>query len=405
MDLIIKMAIKNLKAALYFLITVSISYGGATFNAYATETDEDDTSSESEPGEMNTAVKDLARHHQRSHQTSRPDCPEVQTPSAQQCLNYQAPSAETFCPRDLNAINPNPRESFFISRLQKVSTQIGSRDQADLLFFCSLQNTKPLRALSQKEESKQRATIQQLIKPHLAKSPENSLAILKKLGELQRFAPDSDPSLALVIAERESGPRGYQKGTRTIDTFKSGGMDFLGEILPHMRRSIPPAYRDHWKSAELPRTNMAGHSGRPGLIPQNELVLAYGSFIHHRYSNFRRAAIKLGVGKERLDSLSPFARKAWQALFFASDAGLECVTSRRKQKDQNGKCELPKGGFGGMTVLTYLVKNGHSLEAILTNPEIAVYARARMAVEAARRAIAVERIIGMSCPPIINENS
>ena len=315
--------------------------------------------------EMQTAVDTMTKvHGATQRELSKPDCDHAsdQTPSQMQCMESQVPPEQTFCPRDLNNTQPQSRvvnPALFPVRL-----------------MCSVQNMN----------ARQREAVKRVV---VTNPP--PLPVLKKLGELQRFAPESDPALALVIAERESGALGFKKGDKIVDTFKSGGMDFLGDILPHMRASIPPTYRDQWKSAEQPRTNVAGNSGRPGLIPQKDLILAYGSFIHHRYLNFRRAAIKLGIKKETLNTLSPEAIKAWQAIFFASDAGLECIPMGAR------KCKLPHGGFGGMTALTYLVKNGHSLENILTNSELAKYARARMAVDAAHRAIAVEKIIGIHC--------
>jgi hypothetical protein len=220
-------------------------------------------------------------------------------------------------------------------------------------------------------------------------------SVLRQLSALGSIDPHFDPGLTLAIAYRESGPLILNTSSSRVQTYESGGLDFLGRQLPDLRRRgyIPPGFGARWEALPPGKIrNELGHWVQPALVPKNELIVAYGATIRQARDVFLREA------KARhfdLGSLSPRALRAWTMVFFAAPGG-------RSFGEREGR-------IGGTTVLTHLqtlIRQGRAsdLNDILTNRQLVRYQIVKRGRVSAAEAEMVDKINTMGNNPMHTTN-
>ncbi|HXI21870.1 MAG TPA: hypothetical protein VNH46_12320, partial [Gemmatimonadales bacterium] len=128
------------------------------------------------------------------------------------------------------------------------------------------------------------------------------------------LAPDVDQSLILAIAFRESGPLVLGSRTRLVDTFHQGGLDRLYREAPRLEhqgflpRRVRRALRPGSTSATEGTTPRRTRRAAAALIPQRDLIVAYGAVIRDRYHRFVHRAAAAGLSTDDLDTR---ARRIW----------------------------------------------------------------------------------------------
>jgi hypothetical protein len=230
--------------------------------------------------------------------------------------------------------------------------------------------------------------------------PAVSAAVLKQLKALREMMPSLDPALVLSIAFRESGPNILSSNKEPVGASKvlgGGGLPNLAGDLPELRRKyMPPGYSANWK-VEVNRLTKHGFVARynSAFVPHDELVVAYGATFAKTRDQFHGTALKAGFSQEQLDSLTPAARRVWEALFFAMPGGNPYEVFL---KDPDPKLKWRR--VGGRTILDQLqmrIKEGkaQSLNDIISLPEFNVYKNVQLAKVASANASVIETLSGI----------
>lgn len=219
--------------------------------------------------------------------------------------------------------------------------------------------------------------------------------MLTQYRDLKKFRGDSDAALVAALSFRESGFRAWSASDEKLETYGSGGLDFLGANLGLMRsRYLPPGYGRSWRTS-LEDTNESGEKILAAIVPQRDLPVAYGAWLLFSKDSFEKAAKSQGFSQSDLDHMSTDARRAWTAVFFAAPGGVEYGKPHRNSSLL----------IGGVTILSHLkalieakkAKNVQSrgLDDILSSPELYQYVNVRAAVAVAGNAALLERRLGL----------
>jgi hypothetical protein len=190
------------------------------------------------------------------------------------------------------------------------------------------------------------------------------------LGSLRRLDHISylDRNLVLAIGFRESATLVLSSRRTPVDTFDQGGLDRLYSEAPRLRRDglLPPEIarelRPGTTRATEGTTTTRVRSAAAALIPQRDLLVAYGAVIADRFTRFRHRADRAGLD---IASITPRARRIWTALFFGGPNGLDYEVFNGQSARLSRDPGWMGSHFGANTIITFLVAAGLSAEDIL----------------------------------------
>ena len=177
-----------------------------------------------------------------------------------------------------------------------------------------------------------------------------------------------DRNLTLAIAFRESGSRILSRRIRRVNSFRAGGLDRLyGERRRLIREGfIPREIANRWtRGTSDPTegsTSTRERHSNPVMLPERDLIIAYGGVVSERRQRFERVAERYGMSTS---GLSTRARRVWTALFFGGSGGLNYAAFRRQLRNHRNERGWIGSHFGAQTILTFLANNGHTLNDVL----------------------------------------
>jgi hypothetical protein len=187
--------------------------------------------------------------------------------------------------------------------------------------------------------------------------------ILRSLQRLDHI-PFLDRNLVLAIAFRESSTLILGSRATPVDTFEQGGLDRLFSEAPRLRRQgfLPRETARQLRpgSTHLTEGTTATRERRAAaaLIPQRELLVAYGAVIADRFNRFQRRATEAGLNYSDIDLR---ARRVWTALHFGGSNGLSYQEFSRQSPRYSRNEGWMGSHFGARTIISFLV--GASLDA------------------------------------------
>jgi hypothetical protein len=175
--------------------------------------------------------------------------------------------------------------------------------------------------------------------------------------------------MTLVTAHREGHKSLTATGTKLIDTYDDGGLDFLES--EKKRLGLPHAIIDTWKPVGefTSLESKAKKKVNPEQIPARDQVLAYAATIASRFAHHFKAALRHEFGKDAESALGGASRMSllvWQAYTFLAPGG-NPYNHRKKLSHQIGQ------RFGQGSALGYFAhkakqeKRSPSLDDILTD--------------------------------------
>ena len=173
--------------------------------------------------------------------------------------------------------------------------------------------------------------------------------------------------LALVSAAREFDRSLSATGTKLVETYHAGGLDYLWENKK--RLGLPHSVTKTWKPVEEFTNPETMHPVHPAQIPAHDQLMAYGaqisaSFTHNFQSNLNHA-----FGDQAAPAMARGSRMAllvWQAYAFLAPGGSP-YDPKKKLGAQLGQ------NFGHASALGYYAakakeeKRAPSLDDILTD--------------------------------------
>lgn len=152
------------------------------------------------------------------------------------------------------------------------------------------------------------------------------------------------PLLALTTAARENAGSVTARGSRLIETWHGGGLDYLYRNRNEL--GLPDAMIREWRWAPSFVSGESGLTVRPARIPERDQLVAYAAQTRHSYDGFARKVVaQLSDGERVLAGLTDDARLVWQALAFLGPAG--------KVFDPRAGLQL-RDHFGATTAWGYL---------------------------------------------------
>jgi hypothetical protein len=185
-----------------------------------------------------------------------------------------------------------------------------------------------------------RALLARLANPHQAK------LIADNLARAGRYV-NVNLMLTLVSAAREFDRSLTARGAALVETYHSGGLDFLWENkkrlgLPH---SVTKAWRPVPEFTNL-ETNNPVH---PAKIPAYDQLMAYGAQIASSFSHSFQQSLRREFGDQAIIAMAGASRLAllvWQAYAFLAPGG-NFFDSKKSLRDQIGQ------HFGHASALGY----------------------------------------------------
>lgn len=160
--------------------------------------------------------------------------------------------------------------------------------------------------------------------------------VADNLGRVARFTR-ANALMALVIAAREHDTAITAHGTRPINTYYEGGLDFLGKQKNQL--GLPRTVTTHWHPLDRFENLETHHFVYPAEIPARDQMIAYAaqeaaSFRNNFVQNSRS---EFGADAEAaLTSASRGALLVWQAYAFLSPGG-QAYDPKKKLRDQLGQ--------------------------------------------------------------------
>lgn len=177
--------------------------------------------------------------------------------------------------------------------------------------------------------------------------------------------------LTVVTASREHSSALTDVSSRTIDSFREGGLDFLGDEMK--RLGLPRSVTRDWLALR-PRFNReTGNAVHPARIPARDQTLVYAAQIRANYQHYflKHATAQLGSAATSVISrTSRVAMLVWKAYAFLAPGGA-AYDPHRSVAGQSGQ------RFGCRSALQYVAAAATSggrpvqdLNGIVTLPDL-----------------------------------
>lgn len=151
--------------------------------------------------------------------------------------------------------------------------------------------------------------------------PRYAALVADNVARAARYV-DINLLLTIVSAARESDASLSAKGTEMIETFRSGGLDYLWEQKPNL--GLPSSVTSRWKEQERYPSRETGHYVHPAWIPANDQLLAYAAQVSASFTNQLKSNLLTEFGDPATQLLSGASRSAvlvWQVFAFLRPGG------------------------------------------------------------------------------------
>jgi hypothetical protein len=143
--------------------------------------------------------------------------------------------------------------------------------------------------------------------------------------------------LALVSAAREFDRSLTATGTKLIDSFNEGGLDFLWDEKDKL--GLPRSVTKPWERI-LPFKNLeSNREVHPARIPAHDQLLAYAAQIGASFNHNFQASLRAEFGPQAESALASASRLAllvWQAFAFLAPGGAK-YDPKKPLRDQLGQ--------------------------------------------------------------------
>jgi len=190
--------------------------------------------------------------------------------------------------------------------------------------------------------------------------------IAANVGRAGRFT-HANMMMAVVIAAREHDTALTASGTRPINTFDEGGLDFLGKQKNQL--GLPRFITRNWEPLAGFESGETHKQVYPAKIPSRDQLLAYAAQQAASFLNNFKQSLRTEFGDDADFALTGASRGAllvWQAYTFLSPGGRPFDPKRRlsEQLDQH---------FGHRSALGFYAERARrenrkpSLDEILTD--------------------------------------
>lgn len=201
-----------------------------------------------------------------------------------------------------------------------------------------------------------------MVKDHVLNSLSDETTVLRVGEQFAALASTRhphrlDPALVLAVGVRESGRRIF-RGSGSSQSFDQGGLDHIHQELPRLRRQgyIPDGVGTRWERGRNTVTE-GGNPAHQAVIPNRELLIAYGAVLMARQQQFLQEASHPDLGFD-ISTIDERSLRAWTQIYFGGPGALEYDTFRRGLR-RVGRTGGDRGRyvashFGGKTVLTWL---------------------------------------------------
>lgn len=209
-----------------------------------------------------------------------------------------------------------------------------------------------------------------------------------------------DRNLALAIAFRESGSLALSSGDTPVNSFVSGGLDHLNRERARLVRGgfIPRDVSRGWTEGVSDWTEGTEAStirwSHPVMLPQRDLLIAYGGVVAGRRRRFEQAAESRGLS---IEGLSLRARRVWTAIFFGGPGGLRYDSFMRGLRAHDGAQGWIGSHYGALTLMSFIAERGHSLNDILNietlEPQLYSLGRTRSAFIVTAEAEVLDQVL------------
>jgi hypothetical protein len=225
-----------------------------------------------------------------------------------------------------------------------------------------------------------------LVKEHEARRVADNLARAGRYVDVSMM-------LALVSAAREFDGALTATGTELIETYHSGGLDFLWE--EKRRLGLPSSVTKSWR--EVPRfiNRESGSFVHPAKIPAHDQLMAYAAQIAASFSHQFKANLRAEFGSDGAAALARASRLAlavWQAYAFLAPGG-ERYNPDKRLRDQLGQHFGHRSALGFYAHKAKEERRSPSLDDILTDGSLEHLEWFRSAKTRAAETFFLERLL------------
>lgn len=130
------------------------------------------------------------------------------------------------------------------------------------------------------------------------------------------------PASVRVMAMSPSNGRASPMGTSLIETYHSGGLDYLGDTRKKL--GLPRAVTDQWEDVRPFRNRETGNFVHPAMIPAHDQLMAYAAQIGSAFTHQFQDSLRVEFGPAAAAALAGASRLAlvvWQAYAFLAPGG------------------------------------------------------------------------------------
>jgi hypothetical protein len=227
---------------------------------------------------------------------------------------------------------------------------------------------------------------------HLAKERQ-AAAMAQNLGRAAQLS-SGNIMLAVVTAAREHDTALTATGDGTVNTYREGGLDFLGDQMTHL--GLPRNITRHWHPLRKFINSETGNEVHPARIPAVDQMIAYAAQLNASFEGSFKRHLRAEAGASATQALMRITRSSelvWRAYSFLSPGGPP-FDKARSVGAQSGQ------RFGIGTALSYVREiggeKGLDLDRIVTDAQLNHVEWVRIAKVRAAETLFLERLLTMA---------
>jgi hypothetical protein len=180
---------------------------------------------------------------------------------------------------------------------------------------------------------------------HIMSDEHKAQLVADNLGRVARFTR-ANIMMAVVIAAREHDTAVTAHGTKPINTYYDGGLDFLGRQKDQL--GLPRAVTKHWKPLDRFENLETHNYVYPAEIPARDQMMAYAAQEAASFQNNFVRNLRSEFGGDADAALAGASRGAllvWQAYVFLAPGGRH-YDPKKKLADQLGQAFGHRSALG-----------------------------------------------------------